>query len=238
MTRYALLICSMLCLLLSGLSACGKIELPETDSGQNTNPPGNNQGGNLGGDNQGGGNNGQGSETPGDTLSVAELQSWADVYDFVCVKGYIVGYVAGTTLSKARFECPPAAPNTNKLIADSPFETDVLRCIPILLDAKDGSREELNLYNNPDLLGRAIVIEGFVATYFGTKGIKKMEYYSLLDGDDAPDNPNNPDNPEPPDNPDNPEPPEDPALPDTLPPPPTIDDTPDVIDGRAARLER
>ena len=118
------------------------------------------------------------------------------------------------------------------LIADTPAETDVARCIPILLDAKDGSREELNLYDNPELLGCAIVIEGAVATYFGTKGIKKMEYYSLLDGNDTPDNPDNPDNPDKPDNPDNPD------DPDTLPDLPIIDDNPDVIDGRSPRLDR
>lgn len=221
MTRYAFLLCGMLCLLLSGLSACGKIELPETDSGQNTKPP-------QGGD-QSGGDNNQGTETQGDTMSVAAMLSRASVDDWVRVKGYIVGYVAGTTLSKARFECPPSAPNTNMLIADTPAETDVARCIPILLDAKDGSREELNLYDNPELLGCAIVIEGAVATYFGTKGIKKMEYYSLLDGNDTPDNPDNPDKPDNPDNPDNP---------DTLPDLPIIDDNPDVIDGRSPRLDR
>lgn len=231
MTRYAFLLCGLLCLLLSGLSACGKIELPETDSGQNTKPP---QGGDQSGD-QSGGDNNQGTETQGDTMSVAAMLSRASVDDWVRVKGYIVGYVAGTTLSKARFECPPSAPNTNMLIADTPAETDVARCIPILLDAKDGSREELNLYDNPELLGCAIVIEGAVATYFGTKGIKKMEYYSLLDGNDTPDNPDNPDKPDKPDNPDNPDNPDDP---DTLPDLPIIDDNPDVIDGRSPRLDR
>lgn len=225
MTRYAFLLCGLLCLLLSGLSACGKIELPETDSGQNTKPP---QGGDQSGD-QSGGDNNQGTETQGDTMSVAAMLSRASVDDWVRVKGYIVGYVAGTTLSKARFECPPSAPNTNMLIADTPAETDVARCIPILLDAKDGSREELNLYDNPELLGCAIVIEGAVATYFGTKGIKKMEYYSLLDGNDNPDNPDNPDKPDDPDDPDDP---------DTLPDLPIIDDNPDVIDGRSPRLDR
>ena len=225
MTRYAFLLCGLLCLLLSGLSACGKIELPETDSGQNTQPP---QGGDQSGD-QSGGDNGQDTETQGDTMSVAAMLSRASVDDWVRVKGYIVGYVAGTTLSKARFECPPSAPNTNMLIADTPAETDVARCIPILLDAKDGSREELNLYDNPELLGCAIVIEGAVATYFGTKGIKKMEYYSLLDGNDTPDNPDNPDKPDNPDDPDDP---------DTLPDLPIIDDNPDVIDGRSPRLDR
>lgn len=229
MTRYASLLCGLLCLLLSGLSACGKIELPETDSGQNTKPP---QGGDQSGDDNGGGDNGQGTETQGDTMSVAAMLSRASVDDWVRVKGYIVGYVAGTTLSKARFECPPSAPNTNMLIADTPAETDVARCIPILLDAKDGSREELNLYDNPELLGCAIVIEGAVATYFGTKGIKKMEYYSLLDGNDTPDNPDNPDKPDNPDNPDAPD------TPDTLPDLPIIDDNPDVIDGRSPRLDR
>lgn len=230
MTRYAFLLCGLLCLLLSGLSACGKIELPETDSGQNTKPP---QGGDQSGDDNGGGDNGQGTETQGDTMSVAAMLSRASVDDWVRVKGYIVGYVAGTTLSKARFECPPSAPNTNMLIADTPAETDVARCIPILLDAKDGSREELNLYDNPELLGCAIVIEGAVATYFGTKGIKKMEYYSLLGNDEEnPDNPDNPDKPDKPDNPDNPD------TPDTLPDLPIIDDNPDVIDGRSPRLDR
>lgn len=227
MTRYAFLLCGLLCLLLSGLSACGKIELPETDSGQNTKPP---QGGDQSGDDNGGGDNNQGTETQGDTMSVAALQSQASVNDFVRVKGYIVGYVAGTTLSKARFECPLAAPNTNMLIADTPAETDVARCIPILLDAKDGSREELNLYDHPELLGRAIVIEGTVATYFGTKGIKKMEYYSLLGNDEE-----NPDNPEDPDNPDNPD---NPEKNDSLPDLPIIDDNPDIIDGRSPRLDR
>ena len=82
MTRYAFLLCGLLCLLLSGLSACGKIELPETDSGQNTKPP---QGGDQSGD-QSGGDNGQGTETQGDTMSVAAMLRRASVDDWVRVK--------------------------------------------------------------------------------------------------------------------------------------------------------
>ena len=78
-------------------------------------------------------------------------------------------------------------------------------------------RQQLNLYDNPELLGARIAVQGKIETYFRINGIKNLDSFILLDDIEDPDNPDNPDNPE---NPDNPDTLQDPAI-DSTPQPVT-----------------
>ena len=80
------------------------------------------------------------SETT-DTLTISE--AFQVTAGRVCVKGYIVGYVSGSTMRGAVLGLPDA-PNTSMLIADNPYETDPLVCMPVRLEA-DTYRPVLNL---------------------------------------------------------------------------------------------
>lgn len=197
-------LCLFFCLLLC--HACEKIELPSDNSGSNNS----------------GGNGGGSVIAPDGILTPTQvLHCPADT--IVCVRGYIVGYVGGTSLSRAVFGLPTDAPNTNMLLADTPDEQEISRCLVVELSKnnKDVPREALNLYDHPEHYKRAIMLEGLVREYFKTTGLRDLYYYEwceTLPDDGKDDNPDDPDNPENPD--------------DDI-PTPGMDDTPEVIpDGR------
>lgn len=109
------------------------------------------------------------------------------------VKGYIVGYIKDTHIKSAHFGLPDKE-NTNFLIADSPDVTDIDLCAPVILE-KSGSyatRDKLNLYAHPELLGRPILLLGRVEKYFSVRGIKRIFNFKLPEeqgGDTSPEDP-------------------------------------------------
>lgn len=107
------------------------------------------------------------------TPSAAVANTW--------VKGYIVGYVPGMTLSEAIFGPASAdAQKTNILIAASADVKDTAKCIPVQLPAGD-VRNTLNLVENPDNLGKEVTLCGSREKYFGANGLKSVSQY-VLDG--------------------------------------------------------
>ncbi len=113
-----------------------------------------------------------------DYISVEDALA-VDVDEYAYVRGYIVGYVNGTSLSKAVFTCPDETANTNMLLADNAHETDPNKCIPILLSTQGtpSPRSVLNLYDNPENLHRCIRIGGYIETYFKVNGIRDILHY-------------------------------------------------------------
>lgn len=201
MHRFLLLILAALAFSL--LPSCSKIELPTEEEADN---PQKEPGGN--------------EDEYGDVLTIAQAKE-AHEGDYVAIAGYIVGYVRGTSLSESNavFAIPAEAPNTNMLLADRKDETDYRRCFPVSLPAKtkyEDLRGELNLFDNPHLFRRRIVIEGEVVAYFRTMGMKKVEYYALLPDEGGDDSPGGGEEEEEPD-----EPPVDPQVPIDV---PTLDD--------------
>lgn len=164
------------------LAGCDKIELPAGNAGN-------------GGAN-GGGN---GSVTsPDKRLTPTQVLS-CPTDTIVGVRGYIVGYVGGTSLSQAVFGLPEENPNTNMLLADTPDEQDISRCLIVELKKNNKAvpREELNLFDHPENYRRAIVVEGLVREYFKTTGLRDLYYYEWDDespggNDPAPDIPTPP----------------------------------------------
>lgn len=114
-------------------------------------------------------------DTEFDTLTVAQVQNCPDDA-LLYVRGFIVGFVRGTTLSKAVFGLPTAEDkNTNILLADTPDETDVTHCLPIKL--KPDVRGDLNLRDHPEHYKRRFVINGLTGQYFKCKGLVEVYAY-------------------------------------------------------------
>ena len=144
------------------------------------------------------------------------------------VVGYIVGACDGT-MKNALFtidEIRAAGVNTNLLIADSKDERDASRCMPVELKKGTDVREEANLVDNPEALGRRIGLLGLVKTYFKVVGLKNVAYHEwLTNGGDVeepepePEEPEEPEGPEESEKPEKPEEPEEPEEPEPTPDP-------------------
>ena len=153
---------TLLALIVWGLSACSKLE-EETDE-----PIPNGNAGNT--DNEGN------DVEMGDTISVTQALG-APLGSRVIVKGYVVGYINGTTMSKAVFGAPQDKVNSNIIIANSPTESDHTRCMPV--QTKKGSDEQLlfNLLEAPHLLGTCVIVDGVLTTYFRVNGFKHPDFW-------------------------------------------------------------
>lgn len=101
----------------------------------------------------------------------------------VCLKGYFVGCVEGTALSKSNFE-PPFLQDSNILLADDKEETDVQSCLPVRLYNGSAYRDTLNLVSHPENKGKLLMIQGKLEKYFSTCGIKTIKAYQFLKEDD------------------------------------------------------
>ena len=160
----------LLTLLAWGVTACSKLEEEATDSPNTERPEG---------------DAGNGNSSATDTLTVTQaLQALTD--QSVLVKGYIVGFVDGTTMSKAKFSAPTEKANTNIIIADSRAETNYARCFPIQLKSGTDEHYLFNLYLNPQLLGQAVLAKGQITTYFKVNGFKHPNFWidELEDAED------------------------------------------------------
>ncbi len=97
------------------------------------------------------------------------------------VKGYIVGYVDGKTLSTGATFAAATDVTTNLLMADKADEKTVNKCLPVQLPAGK-LREALNL-SVSGILGKQLEIYGSLEPYFGAPGLKTPEW-AKLDGEE------------------------------------------------------
>lgn len=99
------------------------------------------------------------------------------------VKGYIVGYYSGQTISTGKFEAitDESTQRTNLMLAANANETNVNNTFPVQLPT-GAIREALNLYDNPGLLGKEVTLCGTYEKYFGTNGLKKVTEYVVEGG--------------------------------------------------------
>ncbi|MCR5312843.1 MAG: DUF6359 domain-containing protein [Bacteroidaceae bacterium] len=104
----------------------------------------------------------------------------SSIYD-IWTTGYIVGYISGRSISKTIFGTGNVA--TNIVLADSPDESDYRRCIPVQLSSSSSFsavRDAINLRENPDMLGRKVLIFGTATQYMRYFGMKDVKYYDCL----------------------------------------------------------
>ena len=132
----------------------------------------------------------------GDTLTVTQALKISPG-DWVAVKGYIVGYINGTAMSKAVFGAPLEKENTNIIIANTPNESDHTRCMPIQLENGSDERAEYNLLLFPELLGQKVLVQGELTTYFRVNGFKYPNFWIQELTDDTPPNDSEGDDSEP-----------------------------------------
>ncbi len=115
--------------------------------------------------------------------TVAELieayDSGDDIADDATVVGYIVGCVDGNALSKAVFG-NEVSTNSNILLADDPYETNIDNCIPVQLPSGN-VREALNLVDNSDNYQKKVILTGDVQEYFNVAGLKNTSAYEFVD---------------------------------------------------------
>lgn len=98
------------------------------------------------------------------------------------VKGIVVGFIDGQKYSDgAKFTADGCQVETNLLIAESADEKDANKCIPVQLPASSKHRTALNLKDNKEVLGKEVVLGGYIQAYFGVNGLKSL-FYSALNG--------------------------------------------------------
>ena len=119
-----------------------------------------------------GGDNGGGNDSS-DAYSVSEAKKHTGEED-VWVYGYIVG---GDLSSKSCSFQAPFTSKTNMVIAAKSSCTDKASCLSVQL-AKGNIRDNLNLVDNPDFLGRQVFLKGdIVESYYGIPGIQNISEY-------------------------------------------------------------
>lgn len=106
------------------------------------------------------------------------------------VRGYIVGYVKAGTFSQngVVFGNDNCQVNTNVVIADTPDASDLSGCIPVQLNKNSDARNDLNLKENPETLGRQVELYGNLQTYMAVPGLKSVSIYKFI-GDEPSDEP-------------------------------------------------
>lgn len=116
-----------------------------------------------------------GSPSSGSVLSVADAMSHLGEED-LRVSGYIVG--GDLTSSSASFS-KPFSSRTNIIIGPRSSTKDKSICLSVQLPSGD-VRDDLNLVDNPALLGRKVCLRGdLVEAYYGIPGIKNITEYEL-----------------------------------------------------------
>lgn len=109
-----------------------------------------------------------------DALTVSQAMSAVGEED-VWVSGYVVG--GDLTSSSASFE-EPFSSRTCLLLGPRSSTKERSSCISVQLPAGE-VREALNLVDNPELLGRKVVIRGdIVDSYYGLTGLKNCTEYA------------------------------------------------------------
>ena len=163
--------CPYLYILICLLFSCNKLELPTQDETDGNDakpevpvvPP-----------------------TDGDTLSVAAALQM--IYeDLGVVKGYMVGYVKGTSINTGAIFGLPNTENTNFLMADDPKETNPQKCIAVKLEktGKFACRAELNMKDHPEFFRKGVIVEGMLSKYFGKMGITRIFTCSIFENNDG-----------------------------------------------------
>lgn len=136
---------------------------------------------------------GEGSlSSPATVMDVIEHEE--EFMGFSCwVTGYIVGYTE-RTMKNASFTTEGAV-QSNILLAQYPWITDVDSCVPVELKT-DRWKQSLSLAHSPENLGKRIVVHGLVNTYFSVVGIRSIDDSRWLAVEDFPERPEKPENPE------------------------------------------
>lgn len=148
-----------LLLLMLALS-CQKVELESPDSG--------------------GKNNGHPSGQVPDSASCYHVSQLSGLEEdsYVYLEAYIVGHASASSKSSFTLGLPQGKEvRSNILVADAAENVEKSKCAPCQLEANSDVRDDLNLVDNPHVLGRKVRLYGKVHTYFGVMGLKPVVNY-------------------------------------------------------------
>lgn len=134
--------------------------------------------------------NGEGSEDdPSGLRTVA--QAIANNSGTAKVKGYIVGSIVNSSPVLGEGTHAPS----NLLLADSPYETDRSKMLPVQLVNGTAVRNGLNLPSHPENLGKLITVTGSLEAYFSTPGMRAPTTFTFEE-EAEPEEPEVPEEPE------------------------------------------
>lgn len=132
----------------------------------------------------------KGKGTKEDPFSVADVIALDNILaGNYYVKGYIIGQANGASIStgldtEAPFEGATntdgsvATQGTNLILSDA--MNDTINIVPVQLP-KGEWRDKFNLVENPNMLGKEVLVYGSLETYFGTAGVKTPTSIELVD---------------------------------------------------------
>jgi hypothetical protein len=110
-----------------------------------------------------------------EAMTVSQARSSAGAED-VWISGYIVG--GDLTSSSASFS-PPFSSRTNIVLGPRSSVSSRSSCLAVSLPSGE-IRDDLNLVDNPSLLGRKVVVRGdIVGSYYGLPGLKNLTDFEL-----------------------------------------------------------
>ena len=121
-----------------------------------------------------------GDGTKASPYTVADLQAM-DLENLSADAVWIQAYIAGSANNKLENFVTTAtgAVASNLMIADAQGETDYTKCAPVQLSGGSSARAALNLIDNPDNLGKTLLVQGVIAKYFSVQGIKNIAEFEL-----------------------------------------------------------
>ena len=153
-----------------GISAAGTSEQESIQVAVDTSRTWNSESFVIGGDSS----SGKG-DSVSDALTVSQALASIGEED-VWVSGYIVG--GDLTSSSASFS-PPFSSRTNILLGPRSSVSSRSSCLAVSLPSGE-IRDDLNLVDNPSLLGRKVVVRGdIVGSYYGLPGLKSLTDFEL-----------------------------------------------------------
>lgn len=115
--------------------------------------------------------------SPETALSIAQAKGHIGGKD-VWVSGFIVGGDLSSTKNGVSFSVPFTS-RTNMAIAARSSAAEKASCLSVQL-AKGKFRDELNLVDHPEMLGRKVCLKGkIVGSYYGIPGIQDLSEYSF-----------------------------------------------------------
>ena len=119
---------------------------------------------------------GSGSGTADDPYNVASGIGLQGNASNVWTRGYIVGAVKNGLSSVSSNDdvnwTAPFDSFTNVVIADEADCNEIANCIIVNLPSGKPLRQMVNLYDNPDNLGKTLAVLGTLRTYFGQAGLR------------------------------------------------------------------
>ena len=136
-----------------------------------------------------------GDGTKTNPYTVAELQAM-DANTLTDAEAWVKAYIAGSANNKLEnfVTTTDGAVASNLMLADAQSETDYSKCVPMQLSSGSSARKALNLVDNPDNLGKLLLVKGTISKYFSVVGIKNASEWELSgDGVEPQPDPDKPD---------------------------------------------